>query len=342
MKVLYVGLYGEGQTSKMRGELLKQILQPRVYDVIDTEIPQLNGHRFFRSIAFRYKTGPLIKQINKYVVHHAGQNKYDLIWVDKAIYLTKATTSLLRKNAAFLLHFTPDPAFQYHKSSLFRDSLPLYDMAVTTKSYELKDYHDVLSEDKVMLVTQGFDKMLHRPCHLFSEKSGVVFVGHYTDDRREIIQQLIDKGTEVKLAGIYWEKFVKLNRHNNNLKYFGKGIFSEEYAKLVSSSYFGLGLLSRVVPELHTTRTFEIPACGTALVTERNNEITSFYKDDEVIFFNRAPEIPSLIEKYLNDKDTLRSITEKGNARALSGGFDYRSILEGILNRANVKAYHPA
>ena len=32
------------------------------------------------------------------------------------------------------------------------------------------------------------------------------------------------------------------------------------------------GLLAKWVPELHTTRTFEIPACGTALVTERNSE----------------------------------------------------------------------
>ena len=57
---------------------------------------------------------------------------------------------------------------------------------------------------------------------------------------------------------------------------FNEERYIEEYAKIISLSYFGLGLLSNWVPELHTTRTFEIPACNTCLITPKTIEIANF------------------------------------------------------------------
>ena len=99
-------------------------------------------------------------------------------------------------------------------------------------------------------------------------------------------RKAIGREFEIKLAGADWRRFAGKHRHKSNLQFFGEGLFSEAYAKLISGSLIGLGLLAKNFPEKHTTRSFEIPACGTVLATERNEELNSFYSEDEVLFFS--------------------------------------------------------
>ena len=215
MKVLYIGQYTLGTTSRMRGEALKAIIKPTIFEVIDANIPFFKTHRLLRSFGFRYKKGPLINNINKYIVAALKEEAYDLIWVDKAVFVTPKTTALLRSKAAKLVHFTPDPAFTFHKSKLFLKSLPYYDFLVTTKSYELEHYYKYIKTDKVLYATQGFDAKLHKASkHPFSKKEGFVFIGHYENQRAVVLEKLLQNDIKITLAGIKWNQFAK--KHQNN------------------------------------------------------------------------------------------------------------------------------
>ena len=125
-RVLYIGIYTDGSTSKMRADILRAILTGWEFQVIDTDVPKRKMSRLWQSIGFRYKLGPLIGKINEYVLNNIRREHYELIWVDKAIYLTPETTKVLSAHTDKLIHFTPDPAFVFHKSHLFYHSLPLY------------------------------------------------------------------------------------------------------------------------------------------------------------------------------------------------------------------------
>lgn len=92
MKVLYIGIYRDGSTSKMRADKIRNILSNWEMDVINTDIPKQSMWRIWQSIGFRYKKGPLIGKVNSYVLDSLDNRFYDLIWVDKAIYLTFKTT----------------------------------------------------------------------------------------------------------------------------------------------------------------------------------------------------------------------------------------------------------
>lgn len=335
MKILYVGVYGEGQTSKMRGDLLKKITQSQCFEVINIEIPFGQGTKVSRSIAFRYKIGPLIKKINDYIISLTGTN-YDLIWVDKAIFITSFTTQYLKSRTKLLLHYTPDPAFLYHKSSHFIQSIPFYDFAVTTKTYELQYYQNKLPLRNIILTTQGYDPLIHHSYHNFESKKGVNFIGHFTSDRRSIIQNIIDNGINLTLGGIHWESLARKNKAKSNLSYIGPGVFSSEYAKSISASLFGLGLLSKIVPELHTTRTFEIPACGSLLVTENNSEINNYFDESDVLYFNNPKEIPQLIIKYQSEPLLIKSKIELASLRLSSLKVDYESLIIKILNTIHI------
>ena len=200
---LYIGAYSEGSTSKMRADILWSLLNGWEFTVIDTDVPKRVMPRLWQSIGFRYKVGPLIGKVNRYVLNNIGTGNYDLIWVDKAIYLTLATTMLLRKHTAKLVHYTPDPAFTFHRSKLFYKSMPFYDFVVTTKSYEMSDYMNVMgSNSKVLYATQGFDKELHRPMVEWASKKGVAFIGHYEEERVKPLEAMLHNGIYVTLAGI--------------------------------------------------------------------------------------------------------------------------------------------
>lgn len=332
-RVLYIGIYTDGSTSKMRADILRAILTGWEFQVIDTDMPKRKMSRLWQSIGFRYKLGPLIGKINEYVLNNIHREHYELIWVDKAIYLTPETTKVLSVHTDKLIHFTPDPAFVFHKSHLFYHSLPLYNYAVTTKLFELQEYQSFLENKNVIYVTQGFDKRNHRPRIKFEDKNGVCFIGHYEKERAEILQLLIDNMIDVTLAGINWTRFVSHNRNNLKLNYLGPGVYGEEYIKTLSSASISWGSLSKWIPELHTTRTFEIPACGTALLTERNEETMSFFNEDEAIFYSSETELLEKVKYYLLHKDELKQLTEKGYNRVLDDGHDYESIMRKILHQ---------
>jgi spore maturation protein CgeB len=237
----------------------------------------------------------------------------------------------LKQHSRKLVHYTPDPAFTYHRSKLFYDALGLYDYCITTKSFEIESYKKF--GVKTIFCTQGFDPAVHKPYHKFREKQGVVFIGHREDEREMIMSQLVDKNIRVTIAGNHWDNFADKRKNKQNLIYKGKGLFGNDYARELSAALIGLGLLSKWIPELHTTRTFEIPACKTALVTEHNPEIGSIFSDDDVIYYDDAVEAVDKIEYYLAKKDRLLSFTENGHDKVISGGYSYIDILRKILKQ---------
>ena len=74
------------------------------------------------------------------IISHTPTNEFDLVWIDKGVFIKPSVLKNLRSRSKLLIHFTPDPAFAYHQSELFYKSIPDYDFCVTTKSFEMNDY----------------------------------------------------------------------------------------------------------------------------------------------------------------------------------------------------------
>jgi spore maturation protein CgeB len=333
-KAAYVGILSEGSTSRMRAERLKEISGDLVWDWIDTDLHFAQSARAWRTLAFRTNWGKAVDRINAYIVEKLAGEKYDLIWVDKAVFLYPATMSLLRRAANKLVHFTPDTAFHSNRSRHFEKSLRLFDLLVTTKSFEVEDYRRRISSDSLRVVTQGYDPTVHYPRGDNSKRRReALFVGLAEPDRERFLDELVAAGISVRLAGRGWENFLKRHSDSPAVSFEGEDVFKNDYATLLSRSWVGLGLLSKKFPELHTTRTFEIPACGAVLATESTAETERFLSPSEAIFFENAAALAERLAALFRDESPakLAAMSAAGRARVAADGRDYKSILSGIL-----------
>jgi spore maturation protein CgeB len=334
-KLLYIGDCSAGSTSLMRVNALKNMNLFSV-EVIDTSIIFNSNNRLFRSLAFRYKIGPAVHSINHYIENVASRNiieLFDLIWIDKGVLIKPKILRLMKKKSPLLIHYTPDPSFYFHQSFLFNQGIKYYDFLITTKSFEVEIYQKQTNKP-ILLSTQGFDAKLHRPKIDFNEKDiQCCFIGHHEKEREEIIQYVIDNDIQVFLAGIKWDKFAFKNRHKKNLIYGGHSILGEQYVDIISRSYVGFGFLSNWIPEKHTTRTLEIPACGTFLATPKNSEILTIFNGQRqaVLLYNDKEDLLMELRTALNNLKELEIKTKLGMDIVKKGGFSYDDIMKKIL-----------
>jgi spore maturation protein CgeB len=316
----------------MRAETIQKVIQPDDFQVIDTHVPFFKTNGVFRSLGFRYKIGPLISATNNYIVNHLKASSFDLIWVDKGVFITPKTIKLLKSRTKKLIHFTPDMAFYANQSKLFNSSISSFDYLITTKTKELEVYEKHVPKENILIATQGYDKDIHKSYHTFEEKdNAIVFIGLAEPSRLEIAEYIINQNLTLKLVGKGWSSFVEKHQANKNLQFHGDAVYSENYSKLISSSKFALGLLSKRFPELHTTRTFEIPACGAALLTEKNSETLEFYNTNEAIFYENHTDLVDKIMYYIDNQSALKELIMSGHQKVKSEGYDYESIIKGLL-----------
>lgn len=330
MKVAYVGDLSHGTTSWSRFNAFNRLNGCNVFG-IDTGIPIRTTSRLFRSLGWRFYIGPLISNINSYILTNLAGH-FDIIWIDKGYFIELETILTLKAHTKILVHYTPDVAFVKFRSKIFLTILPYFDCCYTTKSFEVQLYRQYGCRE-IVFCTQGFDeKMLQLDINL-EEKKGVVFIGLCEKYRANLIGYLVDNGISVKVGGVGWTFFRLKYRNNPNFIFLGNHLFGEDYHKAIANSKFGLGLLSKRFNELHTTRTFEIPACKTILITERNEELLSFFENDEVLFFDSQLDLVNKLKNFNNNED----MALKGYQRVIKDKRDYYQFLvQEFVNRYNV------
>jgi spore maturation protein CgeB len=335
LKALYIGILTDDTTSRMRADTLRKITHElgADWDSIDTDQPFRSAPRLLKSMAFRLRSGPLVRQVNRRVVEGCRAGPYDLVWVDKGVYLWPETVAELRTVARQLVHYTPDTAFHANRSRHFEEAARQYDLLVTTKSFEMEQYRVLTAPERILLTTQAYDPALHRPVGQLQKQPVAAFIGLCEEDRERCIETLLEAGIPVRVGGRGWKRFARRHASNPRFHYLSDRVFGAEYVSRYAAAAIGLGLLSKRFPELHTTRTFEIPACGAALATERTAETATFFDDDEAIFFTDYDQLAGRLSDLLQRPGEVAEFARKGRRRVEKGGYDYESVLSGILRR---------
>lgn len=332
MKCVYVGICTPGTTSQLRFSALQRVLPTAEWLMIDTGQQFQRRHRIWRSLAFRLGTGPAVTSINRQVLGSLPKAQFDLVWVDKGVFLWPATVQRLRSQADRLVYYTPDTSFLHNRSRFFEQTIGLYDRVVTTKSLELPLFYSRMKSERLLLTMQSWDARLHYPRVPFHEKRAeAVLIGLCEPSREQCVSALLDAGVPVRIGGQGWGKFLRRHGRRSGLEFEGERVFGEQYAHVLSRASIGLGLVTKRFPELHTTRTFEIPACGTALATEQNSETTAIFGRGDVLFFSNTADLAVECRRLLAQSAELETMSVRGRNRVLCRNFDNDGMVKNVL-----------
>ena len=350
---LFIGHLLAGQTSKMRmNALLRNDVDVKGF-CLRTAMDKLSWLQ--RRWITSFETGEAIRELNSNIIQFSVTNTPDYIWFDKPEFIEPETLSELKKRGAFLIYYTPDPYFSlsWKQTRHMNACLPLFDLLITSKSYELREYQNIGPD--TLYLPLGFCDEVHRPMKVkSSEKFSFGFVGGWEPRRQSALSLLMERNSDLKIWGYAWDHLVD-NRWTIR-RYFrlrrlagrdswsiqtrsplrnaicGGEIYSTNYARILSEAKISIGFLRNICPDQHTTRTFEIPACGSMLLADRTKEHLDLFEDGkEASFFSSDEEMVEKALFYANNDNLRMKIAERGLKRVHKSGYSYRNRMRIVL-----------
>jgi hypothetical protein len=346
MKILYLGEIDTGQTALMRMRALGRL--GHLVRGVHTSQPWKGARWFRRQLQRRTHRGSIVDEINSTIMSAAREFRPTLVWADKQQFVRADTIEGLRRLGARTVHFTPDPYFSldWKRTRLMDEAMAAFDALVYCKSYERQQYRAL--NKPIVYMPLGYCDEVHRP--LASESArwncAVGFLGGWEPRRERFLQALTTAGIDLKIWGGYWEflrdgkwtprRHIILRQlagkdrfhfHTDELlsrAYQGGEVYADDYARALTGSRIGLGFVRMVCPDQHTTRTFEIPACGSLLLADRTQEHPEFFEEGkEAEFFGSCEELLEKVKFYCTNESARKRVAEGGYKRCTEGGYAY-------------------
>jgi len=334
IRLLYIGQLWEGGTCLER---MKTLVEMGCHITAFDTTPWLSGYsRWQQSIAHRINWGQPVAELNRALLRHTKTlQDINYVWIDKGRWIYPETLMALKDaTSATFIHYTPDPQLVHHKSRHFLASIPLYDLVVTTKPFEVGAYSNA-GAIKVLLVRQGYDSRVMNvvPTRQDQEmyQSDVCFIGHYERHYSHRLRAAAPCSGRLRIWGPRWNRYVFF--HPWARPYVaGTGLWGDKYSIALKCSKLALGLLSKLIPETTTTRTFEIPAVGGFLLAERTEDHMKLFEEGkEAEFFSGDEELRDKISFYLREDAERNRIARAGNTRCIKSGYHIRDELKKVL-----------
>lgn len=295
------------------------------------------GGKWVGGVCRKLKAGPPISSLNAAVLREARRARPQVVWLDKAIWVWPKTLRALKQDlGCHLVHFTPDPAITFHRSRHFLASIRIYDLIVTTKSYEVEAYR-ALGARNLLFLQVAFDPSAHRPMTYEDDTqraafaSDVAFIGHWEPERERLLNEIRAVPCNLALWGPRWAEALARSAYLK-AAYRGGTLKGPDYARGWSGAKIGLCFLSKLAPDQTTTRSVEIPACGTFMLAERTDEHLSLFEEgQEAAFFGTAEEMLDKIRYYLKHDDERKRIAAAGRERCLKSDYSQHGRMKEIL-----------
>lgn len=297
------------------------------------------------SLLLRIRKGPSaakLQTVSEKLLALCKGHVFDAVFVVAENFLPPETIAEIKASQK------PTPLFLYHshdnnyssgilKPGHFFSTLLEYDFVFTTKSPNVARYKTE-GQAHSYFIPSAFDPNVHRPMDNDNSLIGngffdISFVGTYDYSRDKFLNQI---GWErLYVWGNEWKRFKDFSKHQERIV--PRAIYLDEYADVVSHSKVSLGLLREEAGDLHTQRTFEIPACGSFQIAPRNEEILSFFDENkEVVCFSSPEELADKTHYYLANETLRQKIAQAGYERCVKSRHTYLDRVETIFKTAGL------
>lgn len=310
---------------------------------IDSTLPSalILKHRIYNKlfVCFRLPVRFYFKSLQDKIIEVIKTNQFDIIWIDKGIYIKESTFKLIKKyqKQALIVGYSPDNMLKRHnQTQCFLDTFKYYDFYFTTKSYIVNQLRNMGCQN-VIFINNAFESTFHKPYSISEtdrKRLGgpVGFIGKWEKERCESIIYLASHGVSVRVWG--GGKWLEYKNKYCNLIIEDTGLFSSDYNRALSAFDISLCFLRKINGDQQTTRTMEIPACGSLLMAERTPEHEILFQDGvEAVFFSNNEELLEKCLYYLENYNHLKAVAEAGLSRCLNSGYSNYETIKRCLEK---------
>lgn len=262
----------------------------------------------------------------------------DAVILDNARTIRPATLRRLRKIAprSKLVWYSEDDTMNpVHRSRWMEAAMGLYDLWVTTKSFNAKAAEvPSLGVRHVLFVNNSFCPHDHAPLDVTPEErrvwgADVSFVGTFEAERAAQMLALAETGTVVRVWGNGWQG---LRHAHPNLVIEGRPVYGDDYRRVAASSSLSLCFLRKGNRDLQTCRSIELPAMGAAMLHESSPEVEAmFAPEKEAVYFSDTPALVNAVRRWLAQPEARQRLAQAARARAWADGHDHASRWRTVL-----------
>jgi hypothetical protein len=259
--------------------------------------------------------------------------KPDVILVMKGYFILPETIEALKRIARVVVSFHADDlANPKNTSDAMRRSLPLWHVLFTPRPFSGPELEQQ-GVQRWEYLPFGYDPELSFPSHAAPAEPGVedavVFVGTWDPERVAVLEPLAPKAP-LRIWGNGWERVDAGSALVPALR--KRQLLGETLRATFTQSGINLALLRKANRDLHQMRTFEVPACGGFLLTERTSDHQSWFEEGkEAVFFESPAELEEQIRRYLPDAAARRRIADAGHRRLVEDGHRYQDRAARIV-----------
>lgn len=333
-KLLYVGAFFEGSTVNHRYCDINEIIDKVDYFNTNDYFPLFR--RSFSSIWKRLGFGlPYYKMLQALTLKVNTFNP-EIIFFDKSLYLPTHFLHSLAQRNIYLIHFSNDDQLNpKNQTRNYIDSISLYNLHITTKSYNVKELIK-LNAKKVQFINNATSKTFIHPIEISNSdkiKYGakVGFIGTYEYQRAESLLFLAQNGIIIRIWGLGWKKKSHINHSNLIIENYP--LWGDEYLKVLCSTDINLNFLRKENRDLQTTRSIEIPATASFMLAEYSIEHEKLFKDNhEAVYFKDNRDLLNKVKYYLSNTEAINNISINGYKRCIDSKYFYRDVFKDLFN----------
>jgi spore maturation protein CgeB len=264
-----------------------------------------------------------------------GGQRFDFALVDCGDVVGPAAVNIIRKVAPIVVNYNADnpyldPAPERLRWSIFHRALPHYDLAVTVRRNGIEEMMARRGARRIDTIWQCADEVAHRPLSPTLEEenrwsSEVAFIGTWMPGRGAFMARLFERGMPLAIHGSRWKRAPEYRLLEPFIR--SDHLEGFDYTRAIAGAKIALVLLNGQNADLHTTRSAEIPAIGTAMCAPRTPHHQQLYKEgEEAVFFDGADDCAETCKRLLADDGRRQTIADAGRRRTFANG-TYNEVL---------------
>jgi spore maturation protein CgeB len=276
-----------------------------------------------------------------------------LVYITNADFCYRETLRAIRDQGIPVMCFYHDVPWKNRPGSRFSEGLDLFDLVATTRRWHEAQF-TAAGAREVAVVRFGFDPAVHRPVAPAGQDvryygSDAALIASYAEQRKQDLERLLADTSAFRLDiwGNLWNHLPASSPARASWR--GRDVHEQEIPVIYACARVALHWVrweredsdsAMRTGDQHNSRTFQIAACGGALMlAQRTEEHQAFFREDEeAVFFSDFKELRDKLAWWLDPsrQQLRREVASAARARCLREDYSYGPVVRRFLTHFNL------